>query len=280
QLIPVGGDAEDKIECFDVKLDCAGPAPVSGYYARPRQTQPKSLPIILLLHGAGVQSASLANAQNWCRRGFLAMDINAHGIPNGQPTQFYRDLEAGRFKGYPRAGRESREEFYFLGMFLRGLRAIDFLASQPEWDGKTLIAYGSSQGGFQAFALAGLDERVSFIAAGVPAGCDHTGVKANRISGWPKVVPVDNAGVPDESILQTSRYFDCVNFALRAKAKGAFVTVGFIDRTCPPTSVYAAYNRLPIPKAIFNDLPTGHANSPAAMRARDQAVMDHVAAMK
>lgn len=34
------------------------------------------------------------------------------------------------------------------------------------------------------------------------------------------------------------------------------MTVGFIDQTCPPTSVYATYNNLSIPKRIYNDLPT------------------------
>ncbi len=34
------------------------------------------------------------------------------------------------------------------------IRAIDFLTAQPEWDGRTVIVYGSSQGGFQALAAA------------------------------------------------------------------------------------------------------------------------------
>jgi cephalosporin-C deacetylase len=268
------------LECFDVQLDCVGPAPVSGYYARPREAKAKSLPIILLLHGAGVQSASLGNAANWAGRGLLAMDLNAHGIPNGKPAQFYKDLEQGKLKEYWLAGRQSRETCYFLGMFLRARRALDFLAAQPEWDGKSVVVYGSSQGGFQAFAAAALDERVTFLAVGVPAGCDHTGMSAHRASGWPKLVPCGAEGAPDQTVLQAARYFDCVNFAAHTKAKAAFVTVGFIDQTCPPTSVYAAYNRLPIPKQIYNDLPTGHANSPAATRARDGAVFDYLKSVK
>jgi cephalosporin-C deacetylase-like acetyl esterase len=278
RLTPVTNRAAPNLECFDVQLDCAGGAPVSGYYARPRGAAKKSLPLILLLHGAGVNSASLAGAAEWARqgRGMLAMDINAHGIANGQPAKFYEDLAQGRLANYWLAGRDSRENCYFLGMFLRALRALDFLAAQPEWDGTNAIVYGSSQGGFQCFAVAGLDERVSFIAAGVPAGCDHTGMKANRISGWPKLVSLGGDGAPDAAALEAARYFDCVNFAARARARGAFVTVGFIDHTCPPTSVYAAYNNLPIPKQIFNDLPTGHANSPAAIRARNAAVLASV----
>jgi cephalosporin-C deacetylase len=267
------------VECFDAQIDCAGGAPVSGYYARPRNAAEKSLPILLSLHGAGVRSASLEGAADWCAKGFLAMDINAHGIPNGQPAEFYKELELGNLKGYPQSGRESRDTIYFLDMFLRVFRAIDFLTAQPEWDGKTVVVYGSSQGAFQAFA-AGLDERVSFIAAGVPAGCDHTGMIAGRASGWPKLVTTGSDGKPNETILQESRYFDNVNFAIRTRAKAAFVTVGFIDQTCPPSTVYAAYNSLPIPKDIFNDIPTGHANSPQATTARINAVMNYVKSVK
>lgn len=279
RMTPVPGAATNA-ECFDVQADCVGSAPVSGYYARPAGAKPKSLPAILLLHGAGVGSSSLGNAISWSARGFLALDMNAHGLPNGKPAEFYKALQEGKLNSYSHFGRESREASYFLGMFLRALRGVDFLAAQPEWDGKTIVAYGSSQGGFQCFAVAGLDERVSFIAAGVPAGCDHTGVTVGRINGWPKLVPSGSDGKLSAAILRAARYFDCVNFAARTKAKGAFVTVGFIDQTCPATSVYAAYNNLRIPKRIYNDIPTAHANSPAATRARNQAVLDFVKSVK
>jgi cephalosporin-C deacetylase len=273
RMTPVENPAATDVESFDVKVDCAGRAPVSGYYVRPKDAKPKSLPIILLLHGAGVRSADLANATGWCREGFLAMDINAHGIENGQPAKYYTDLQRGELKDYRQEGRDSRETSYFVGMFLRAVRAVDFLTSQPEWDGKTVIAYGSSQGGFQAFAVAALDNRISYFSAGVPAGCDHTGSVVQRINGWPKLVPTGLNGRPDENVFQASRYIDNVNFAARTKAKRAFVTVGFIDLTCPATSVYAAYNALPIPKEIYNDIPAGHSNSPAATAARKQDVL-------
>jgi cephalosporin-C deacetylase-like acetyl esterase len=210
----------------------------------------------------------------------LAMDINAHGIENGQPEKYYADLQRGALKNYRHEGRDSRETSYFVGMFLRAVRAVDFLASQPEWDGKTIIAYGSSQGGFQAFAVAALDERISFFNAGVPAGCDHTGVVVQRVNGWPKIVPQGLDGKPNDAVLQASRYIDNVNFAARTKAKGAFVTVGFIDLTCPATTVYAAYNALPIPKEIYNDIPSGHTNSPAASEARKQSVFRYLKSLK
>jgi cephalosporin-C deacetylase-like acetyl esterase len=272
-MTPVPSPAK-KVETFDVQVDALG-APVSGYLGRPLNAKPKSLPIVLMVHGAGVSSSNLPSAATWAENGMLAFNMNAHGIPNGKPPEFYTSLNETTLKDYPKSGRDSRETCYFLGMFLREVRALDFLCAQPEWDGKTVIVYGSSQGGFQGFAIAAIDPRVTFLAAGVPAGCDHTGIAVNRVNGWPKIVPNLPDGKPDPKVLEASRYFDNVNFAAKTKAKGAFLTVGFIDTTCPPTGVYAAYNALPIPKAIYDDIPSGHANSPKASAAMVEAVKKH-----
>ncbi len=80
------------IESFDVQIPCVPPRPVSGYFARPAGAGPKSLPAILLVHGAGVGSSSLGGAVSAAKRfSALAMDINAHGIPNGKPEAFYTE---------------------------------------------------------------------------------------------------------------------------------------------------------------------------------------------
>jgi cephalosporin-C deacetylase len=268
-----------KVAVYDAQITCLG-APVSGYYAKPKDAKAKSCPAILFVHGAGVGGSSLG-AVAWSERegGMLSMDINAHGLPNGKPKAFYDEQAAGALKDYRFQGRDDREKCYFKGMFLRVIRALDFLTAQPEWDGKTLIVYGSSQGGFQAFAAAGLDPRVTFFCAGVPAGCDHTGIAAGRINGWPKLVTITD-GKAVEAELKTARYFDNVNFATRAKCQGAAVTVGFIDTVCPPSSVYAAYNVLTMPKTLHTMPLTGHKSSPEASAFMTEAALAHVRAMR
>ena len=260
------------LEVFDVQADSIG-NPVSAYYARPIGAKPKSLPAILTVHGAGVSSSGLSSATSWAADGFISMDMNAHGIPNGKPKEFYAALSNGELKSYSTRGRESRDTVYFHDMFLRLVRAIDFLTAQPEWDGRTVIVKGSSQGGYQSIVAAGLDPRVTFFVPGVPAGCDHTGFKAGRVNGWPKFIPTGQLAAP--GVIEAVRYYDAVNFATRTKAS-AFFTVGFIDSTCPPSSVYAAFNVVQNKHDIFNDIPTGHANSPAAVAAMRKAILDHV----
>ncbi len=256
KLTPVKS-SDKKVDLFDVQITSLG-APVSGYLAKPKNAKPKSLPIVLWVHGAGVRSSGLGTAATGAKRGLISMDINAHGIPNGKPAKFYSDLRQGALKGYPHRGREDRDKVYFKEMFLRMVRAIDFLTAQPEWDGKTVCVVGHSQGGAQALVAGGLDDRVTFIGTGVPAMCDHTGAAVSRVSGWPKFVPKDSKGQADLKITQVSQYYDAVNFAKRCKAE-AIMSVGFCDNTCPPTSCYAAYNQLSGNKQIINKIQMGHA---------------------
>jgi cephalosporin-C deacetylase-like acetyl esterase len=277
-LTPVAS-ADKSVESFDVQVPCEGGTPVSGYFARPKGAKAKSLPAILYVHGAGVRSAGLGTATSAARLGALGMDINAHGIPNGKPAEYYEELNRTRLKGYTTFGRESRETCYFLGMFLRLIRAIDFLTSQPEWDGRVVCVSGASQGGGQSIAAAGLDPRVTFIATGVPAMCDHTSSAIGRINGWPKLVPNGADGKPDAKILQAARYFDCMNLATRAKAEAIF-SVGFIDVTCPPTSVYATYNNYAGKKQMIDKPLMGHTQPPDISQAFHKAMWEHIRRMK
>ena len=243
------------VECFDVQADGLG-GPMSAYLARPAGAKTNNLPALVLTHGAGVASSRLSVAAAWAKDGLLALDFNAHGLPNGKLRAFYDDLSRGELKEYYWKGRDSRETIFFHALYLRLQRALDVVAAQPEWDGRRLIVCGRSQGGGQALVVAGLDPRVTFVAAEIPAFCDHTGIVAGRINGWPRLIPND-AETPDENVVQAARYYDAVNFAARTHAR-AFVTTGFIDVICPPTGVYAAYNQLPGPKQIWNHVDTGH----------------------
>lgn len=257
--VPLSSAADQGIVAFDVSVPAGESGQVvTGYLALPKGAAPKALPAVLWVHGAGVRGSSLPAALGGARDGFLSMDINAHGLPNGKPDDYYKALADGELRTYRTDGNTSRETVYFRGMFVRLQRALDFLASRPEWNGKTLAVIGHSQGGYQALVAGGLDPRVTFIGSGVPAGCDHTGMKADRISGWPKLVAMKAGGTPDPASLEASRYVDAVNFAARCRAE-AILSVGFIDRTCPPTSVYAAFNALAGPKRMIHRPEMGHA---------------------
>ena len=213
--------------------------PVSGYLSIPVGAKPKSLPAVISFHGAGVASAGKP-----LRNNAISFDVNAHGILNGQPQEYYNHLYANELRAYFHRNKNDREKFYFRNMYLRVLRALDYVKTLPEWDGKNLIVVGSSQGGAQALVAAALDPQVSLCLSGVPAMSDHSGNLLGRQSGWPRLFAAKNGKPVDVKTAEASKYYDNVNFAKYIKAP-VYMTVGMIDNTCVPTSVYAVFNNLP-----------------------------------
>ncbi len=238
--------AQNKYACQDVEINCLGPAPVRAYMAKPVDAKPKSLPIIILCRAAGVSG-------DWCRcqvgecvgnaalgNGALSLDINAHGYLNGQPTEYYKMLEDGMLKDYFEYNPYDRETYYFKGMYLRLLRAIEYMTQQPEWDGKRILVIGESQGGGQAVAAAGLDNRVSAVVLNVPAIQDLGGTRVGRRGGWPQ--PIENHPDLSQEMLDASLpYFDGSLLLAHSNAE-IFCEMGLIDTTCPPSSVWSSLN--------------------------------------
>ena len=237
--VPLKGKQGTGFKCYDVKVDCVDKVPVSGYLSIPVGAKPKSLPAVISFHGAGVASAGKP-----LRNNAISFDVNAHGILNGQPQEYYNHLYANELRAYFHRNKNDREKFYFRNMYLRVLRALDYVKTLPEWDGRNLIVFGFSQGGAQAIVAAALDPQVSLCLAAAPAMCDHSGNLLGRQSGWPRLFAAKNGKPVDVKTAEASKYYDNVNFAKYIKAP-VYMTVGMIDNTCVPTSVYAVFNNLP-----------------------------------
>ncbi|MFV0591657.1 MAG: acetylxylan esterase [Draconibacterium sp.] len=239
--------------CEDVEINCVGPKPARGYFAKPENAEKGSLPIVLNVHAAGVKGSwCLSRPETALRyakkgKGALSFDLNAHGMLNGQPQEYYDQLEAGELKNYWEIGAEDREQNYFRGMYLRLLRTLDFLCAQPEWDGKRIIVIGESQGGGQALAAAGLDPRVTAVVATVPAMCDFGRTLIGQTGGWPKPFGFQK---DKEKMLKTFPYFDAVH-ALKGSKATLVVEIGLVDYTCPAFGIFAAVNQSEVDKVLL-----------------------------
>ena len=237
--VPLERKYEGKFKCYDVKVACVDNVPVSGYLTIPVAAEKRKYPAVVYYYGAGV-----ASANKHVRHNAISFAVNAHGILNGQPDEYYKKLYANELYRYYIKDMDSRDKFYFKNMYLRVVRALDYVKTLPEWDGRNLIVLGSSQGGAQAIVAAALDPQVSLCLSAVPALCDHCGNLAGRQPGWPRLFSVRNGVPTNRKVAEVSRYYDNVNFAKYIKAP-VYMTAGMIDTTCVPTSVYAAYNNLP-----------------------------------
>lgn len=143
----------------------------------PRGAKPKSCPAYVFFHGAGVRPAF--QPLTWAARGLLAFNVNAHGLYNDLSEADYRALAEGPLKDYAKQPVYSAEDSVFRDMILRVQRALEFMKSLPEWDGRFLIVHGGSQARFRRLAAAALDRDVSFVVA-QRSGDVRSGRRAGR----------------------------------------------------------------------------------------------------
>ena len=253
QITPVD-IGKPEVEYSKITMDNIGGTHIQGQLAKPTAANGKKLPAMLIVQWAGVYPLQ----KDWiiwhARDGWLVLDINAHDLPIDEKEEFYRAQSEGPLKDYPAIGNDSRETSYFLRMYLSCYRAAQYLVERPDWDGKTLVVTGGSQGGLQSIVTAAIHPRITALMASVPAGCDLNGPLANRLPGWPmwynQVRDKDPA-----KVREAARYFDVVNFAPKVHC-AALVGVGLIDTVCPAPGVYAAWNQFKGPKEIV-PLPVG-----------------------
>lgn len=236
---------------YKVTLDNIRGTHVQGQLARP--TAGEKFPAVLILQYAGVYPLKKDEVTNRAAKGWLALNISAHDLPIDEPEDFYKQKKDGDLKNYVYMGSEDREQSYFLRMLLGCVRAAEYLASRPDWDGKTLIVTGTSQGGLQGFATAALFPKATGLMVNVPAGCDVYGPKANpaRAFGWPYWL--SNWGPRERDparVATTAGYFDAAYFAARVKCP-SLVSVGLIDDTSRPFGVIAAFNAIQAPKELI-----------------------------
>ncbi|MEJ7740729.1 MAG: acetylxylan esterase [Chitinophagaceae bacterium] len=213
-------------------------------------------PALLKVPGAGVRpyGGDVATAE----KGIITLEIGIHGIPVTMDPGVYNSLGAGALNGYPNFNLEDPNRYYYKRVYLGCVRANDFLVSLPQFDGMNLGVMGGSQGGALSIVTAALDSRVKYLAAFYPALCDVTGYLLGRAGGWPHLFDKNNLAFNNKKEkIETIGYYDVVNFARQLKVPGIY-SWGFNDETCPPTSMYAAYNVINAPKSLFLSLETGH----------------------
>jgi cephalosporin-C deacetylase-like acetyl esterase len=242
-LTPMDSGNPD-VELFTVALRSLG-STARGYLAKPKKPGP--YPGLVILQWAGVYKLTPKASVDRAAEGWLTLNVSSHDMPLDQ------DSDPSVARRYGDVGALSRETSYFLNMYLRDVRGVDYVASRSDWDGKTLTLMGTSMGGQQSLVTAALHRKITAVLVNEPAGADSNGDRYGRKAGYPNW----DAELPQ--VMQTARYFDVVNFAPRITAP-AVVTLGFIDTTTPPVGIWTAFNQMKGPKELIPMIESDHNN--------------------
>ena len=236
--------SSDKVDCYLVKLQAYKKNNfVYGYLTIPKKEG--KFPVVFAPPGAGIRPMNPLKYIFYAENDVIRFDMEIHGIRPNLDADTYREISRAFGEGnnsYLVNGLDDRDSYYMKKVYLACVRALDYLTTLPEWDGKNLIAQGGSQGGALSLIVTGLDSRITACAANHPALSDMAGYKAGRAGGYPHLfTKFDGMDTPEK--LNTMAYYDVVNFAKKIKVP-VFMTWGFNDDVCPPTTSYIVYNVL------------------------------------
>ena len=244
--VPFMGKVEKKLVreykngyVYAISIPSAGPRPATGYLTIPKNAKAKSLPIHVSFFGYGITkqvpppviSSRLINFQ-----------VNAHGQKLEQNEEYYKDFFksiGGKGYAYNQEHNKDPETCFFNGMALRNLRALEYVKTLPEWNGKDLIVKGQSQGGLQTMWVAALDPAVTEAHPSIIWCCDLAGsLKQKRFGAFGRV-----------KYTPALEYYDPVFMAKRIrKAKIVITRAGLGDYTSPPSGLAICYNNLATPE--------------------------------
>ena len=236
----------DEFDCYLLKIKTDRRHSIYGYLTKPKKTG--QYPVVLCPPGAGIKTIKEPMRNTYyAKNGFIRLEMEIHGLnPEMTDAQFKEITSAFDYEnGYLTNGLDDKDNYYMKHVYVACVRAIDYLTSLPEWDGRNVFVQGGSQGGALSLITAGLDQRVTACVANHPALSDMAGYLDNRAGGYPHFNRLKSMLTKEKVV--TMAYYDVVNFARRITCP-VYLTWGYNDNVCPPTTSYIVWNLITAPK--------------------------------
>ncbi|HEY3376357.1 MAG TPA: alpha/beta fold hydrolase [Armatimonadota bacterium] len=264
ELVPHQIDAPFA-ECFHLYFTGVGGARVYAKYLRPTHaTTPH--PAVVQFHGYSGHSGEWSDKFAYVARGYSVFALDVRG-------QGGRSEDVGGVKGTTMNGHiirgldDSPEKLFFRNVFLDCAQLAGIAMQMPEVDPTRVGATGGSQGGALTLACAALEPRVKRAAPIFPFLCDYQRVwemdQAERAYAELKAFFRfhDPQHVREEEIFTRLGYIDNQHLAPRIRAE-ILMGVGLMDIVCPPSTQFAAYNKITAPKNLIIYPDFGHEGLP------------------
>ncbi|WP_055525755.1 acetylxylan esterase [Streptomyces graminilatus] len=233
------------VDVYDVTFAGFGGHPVKGWLRLPAGAS-EPLPVVVEFIGYGGGRGLPHEHLLWASTGraHFVMDTRGQGSGWGGGGATSDPVgSAPSVPGFMTRGIDAPENYYYRRVYTDAVRAVEAARSHPLADAARTVAIGSSQGGGITIAVGGLVPDLAAIAPDVPFLCDFpraatmTDRDPYREIGY--YLKTHRGRTADA--LNTLSYFDGVHFAARGRAPALFSTA-LEDATCPPSTVYAAFN--------------------------------------
>ncbi|MFZ4507564.1 MAG: acetylxylan esterase [Fimbriimonas sp.] len=247
-------------ECFHLWFTGVGGARVHAKYLRPKGA--KNCPAIIHFHGYTWRSAEFHEKLSWIAEGYCVAELDCRG-------QSGLSEDPGEVRGNTHNGHiirgldDSPEKLYYRGTYLDCAQLARIVMDFDEVDSTRVGANGGSQGGGLTLACAALEPNIKRLAPVFPFLCDYKrvwemdlakGAYAELKTFFRNFDPLHER---EEEIFTRLGYIDVQHLAPRIRGEVLMAT-GLMDDICPPSTQFAAYNKIPAPKDVVIYPDFGH----------------------
>ena len=252
-------------ECFDMYFTGVGGARVFAKLLRPKPLKKKH-PAIVMFHGYSGNSGDWCDKLPYVAAGFTVAALDCRGQAGN--SEDVGGVIGNTFKGQIIRGLDSGpEKMLFRQIYLDCAQLAGLVMQLPEVDATRVAAMGGSQGGGLTLACASLEPRICLAAPVFPFLCDYKRIwdmdldinayaELREYFRW-----FDPTHSREDEVFRRLGYIDVQNITKRIRGKIMMVT-GLMDNICPPSSQFAAYNKITSPKDVVIYPDFGHEGLP------------------
>jgi cephalosporin-C deacetylase len=266
-------------ECFDLYFTGVRGARVHAKLLRPVKARGKHA-AVLLFHGYSMSSGDWSDKLKWVARGFTVAALDARG--QGGASEDAGGVKGTTYRGHIIRGLDGGpDDLLYRQIFLDTAELARIVMDMPDVDPDRVCATGASQGGGLTLACAALEPRVRRAFPVYPFLSDYRRVWEMDLCklAYDELAYYFRSFDPlhqrEEEVFTRLGYIDLQYLAPRIKAETR-LAVGLMDEICPPSTQFAAYNRMSCPKDLVVYPDFGHETLPGL----DDIVYEFFAALQ
>lgn len=253
--------------CFDLYFTGVGGARVYAKFIRPVDIATPR-PALLFFHGYSGDSGSWSSYLQWVAQGFCVAAMDCRG-------QGGRSIDVGGIRGNTLEGHIIRgidgapKDLLYRQIFLDTVQLFRVVSQMEEVDATKIGAMGGSQGGGLSLACAALNPTLNSVSARVPFLCDYKRVWEMGLAEDAYVEikqyfrHFDPRHEREDTFFTKLGYIDVQHLAPRIRAK-VLMHTGLADNVCPPSTQFAAYNKITAEKKLYIYPDFGHEYLPGS----------------
>ncbi|MBQ7347872.1 MAG: alpha/beta fold hydrolase [Clostridia bacterium] len=250
-------------DCFELRFHSTKGAIVYAKFVRPKAIDGK-IPAVLHFHGLSGCSTSWQSMLSYASQGFCIASLDCRGqggISQDVGGQAGTTFSTPFSRGLDGAPEEllCRDLFLDTAMLARIVMSLDYV------DENRVGVYGGSQGGALSIACAALVPSIKLCAPTYPYLSDYKRVwEMDLAKGAYEGLRYyfrncDPRHEYEDEIFEKLGYIDIQHLAPRIRAK-VLMGTGLMDTTCPPSTQFAAYNKITSEKEVVIYPDFGHEN--------------------